>query len=140
MRILQVADRFYPVVGGVEKHVEDLCFNLIKLGHRADVCCLNRYAHSSKKLKSREIYRGINIYRIPYLKLSAEKDLPYRVAPKILKIIKPYDIIHVHGLGFFSDTLSITKPFHKKPLILSTHGGMFHTKKPSPIKEREIFL
>ncbi|MCK4335996.1 MAG: glycosyltransferase, partial [Candidatus Aenigmarchaeota archaeon] len=124
MKILHVYNHFYPCVGGIERHIEDLCINLIKLGHTSNVCCLNTCGNSKEILKPHEKYKGINIYRIPY------KDLKYyKIAPKVLNIIKKYDVIHVHGLGFFPDILSSTKRLHKRPLILSTHGGIFHTKK-----------
>lgn len=130
MKILQVYNHFYPCVGGIEKYIEDLCIHLIKFGHTSDVCCLNTCANSKEKLKPHERYKGIDIYRIHY------KDFKYyKIAPKVLNIVKKYDLIHVHGLGFFLDFLTSTKGFHKKPLILSTHGGIFHTKKLMSLKK-----
>jgi alpha-1,3-mannosyltransferase len=37
------------------------------------------------------------------------------------------DIVHVHGLDFFFDFLAWTAPVHRRHLVVSTHGGYFHT-------------
>jgi alpha-1,3-mannosyltransferase len=124
MKILHVYNHFYPCVGGIERYIEDLSLELIKRGHKSDVCCLNRCPNSRKKLPSKEEYKGITIYRIPFIDLKY-----YKIAPSVIKIAKKYDIVHIHGIGFFTDYFCLTKFFHNKPIVVSTVGGVFHTKK-----------
>lgn len=130
MRILHACNHFSPCIGGIERYVEDLCNQLISSGHTSDVVCLDRCAYSDDKLNSYEKIGKINVYRIPFMDLKY-----YHVAPSILNFIKDYDVIQIHGIGFFSDILILTKISHKKPLTLSTHGGIFHTKKISFLKK-----
>ncbi len=59
----------------------------------------------------------------------------YKIAPYVLEFVKGYDVIHIHGVGFFSDFLSITKWLHKTPIILSTHGGIFATRNINALKK-----
>lgn len=129
MRILHVCNHFYPCIGGIERYVEDLCKNLIKLGHESDVVCLDTCAYTHEKLLKQETYDGIKIFRIPYISFKI-----YKPSPGVLSFLKNYDIVHVHSLGFFSDFLALTKCMHKKPLVISTHGGIFHTKDFSSLK------
>lgn len=132
MRILHVYNHFYPSIGGIEKYIEDLCLDLIKLGHRSDVCCLNVLPNSRQKLPKSGKYKGIRIYRLPCVDLRY-----YKIAtnvPRLLNIAKKYDIIHIYGVGFFSDVFSLTKKIHGKPFIVSTVGGIFHTKNILGIK------
>ncbi len=128
MRVLQVCHHFHPCVGGIERHVEDLCLHLAADGHQADVLCLETCSRR-EKLPPSGVHRGIRIRRIPYLDLGI-----YKIAPSILRYIAGYDLIHIHGLGFFSDFLALTKTIHRKPLVLSTHGGIFHTRRMRALK------
>ncbi len=133
MKILHVYHHFYPHVGGIEKYIEDVCIELIKLGHTSDVCCLNANPGSSEKLAAEELYRGIRIYRLPFIDMKY-----YKVArdiPRLVGIARKYDIIHVYGVGFFSDFLLARKNAHGRPVVVSTVGGVFHTKKLIPVKK-----
>lgn len=126
MKILHVSTHFYPCIGGIEKYIFGLCRELNRLGHQSDVVCLNTCAYSRKNLPSYSEHKKIKIYRISYLPFKY-----YPISSYFLHLIKQYDIIHIHKLGFFTDFLVMTKliGLHKKPLVLSTHGGIFHTKK-----------
>lgn len=73
---------------------------------------------------------GIEVIRLPYYGSSR-----YPICPAILREIGDTDVIHVHGVDFFYDFLAATKWLHKRPLVLSTHGGFFHTKFASRAKQ-----
>jgi len=66
---------------------------------------------------------GIPVRRIPY---SGSSRYPF--APAVMRHIGEADVVHVHGIDFFFDFLALTKMFHRKPLVASTHGGFFHTE------------
>ena len=38
-----------------------------------------------------------------------------------------YDLVHVHGIDFLLDWIVWNRARHGKPVVLSTHGGFFHT-------------
>lgn len=122
MKILHATHHFWPCIGGIERAIEDLCIELIKKGHKCKVLCLNKCARSQKKLPEREIYKDIEIVRVPFLDLKY-----YKIALSALKHASNVDIIHVHGIGFFSDFFLLTKFIHKKPVVVSSYGGIFHT-------------
>jgi alpha-1,3-mannosyltransferase len=41
----------------------------------------------------------------------------------------------VHGIDFFFDYLALSRVFHGKPMLASTHGGYFHTSFASRFKQ-----
>jgi len=133
-KILHVTNHFYPCIGGIETYILNLSKELIKRGHTSDVLCLNTCSKSKEKLPALETYEGINIRRISYLDLKY-----YKITAPIGRYLKHYDIIHVHGLGFFADLVAATKSIHKKRMILSTYGGMFHTANIMPLKKAYFF-
>jgi alpha-1,3-mannosyltransferase len=125
MKILHVSHNFRPVTGGVERNIEDICRGLIELGHQSDVCCV-RVPGTARE----ETFKGIGIHRVRSLNARF-----YKIAPAVARLAKKYDVVHVHGLGFFSDYLGLARPLHGKKLVLSTHGGIFHTRKFSLLKK-----
>ena len=74
--------------------------------------------------------RGIGVRRIGYW-----GSRRYPVAPAGVLGLRSYDIIHVHGVDFFCDYLAATSGLHGIPLVLSTHGGFFHTPRYRQLKE-----
>jgi alpha-1,3-mannosyltransferase len=130
MKILHISHHYKPCIGGVEKVVEELCSNLKKQGQECKVFCLNRCHNGKKMLAIKEQFPEVKVERLEFANMNYYKFAPFR-----LSRLKEFDLIHVHGLGFFADFLAITKFLHKKPLVLSTHGGIFHTKSESLLKK-----
>jgi len=114
----------------MEKYTLSLCLHLKKKGIQSDVLTLNKCSKSNTILAEKSNYKGIKIMRIPFLDLGI-----YKISPQVINYVKNYDLIHVQGTNFFSDFLASTKPLHKKKIVISTHGGIFHTKSNSKIKK-----
>ncbi|MFH1588886.1 MAG: glycosyltransferase family 4 protein [Candidatus Diapherotrites archaeon] len=128
MKALHLSHHFWPCIGGVEKVIENICINAEKHGIESTILCLNKCPKGKEKLKKEEKFeklKKIKIQRIPFIDLKY-----YKIAPHALFYPKKeFDLIHVHGLGFFSDLMLLTKFLHRKPVIVSTYGSIFHTKK-----------
>lgn len=123
MRVLHVVRQFHPSVGGLEGVVHNLSVEQRRAGIEADVLTLNRdFRDVRDRLPESDVVDGVPVQRIGYV-----GSIRYSIAPKVLSRLKPYDLIHVHGVDFFCDYLALTAPIHRKPLVLTTHGGFFHT-------------
>ncbi|MDO8634094.1 MAG: glycosyltransferase family 4 protein [archaeon] len=132
MKILHVTNHFHPCIGGVETFVKDLCLNLVENGIYCEVLCLDKCPKAGRKLPHTSDFEGIKVTRTGFFDLKYYK--PSFSFGKILGLVQEYDVVHVHSLGFFSDFFLATKSLHKKPVIVSTHGGIWHTKKFLPLK------
>src|SRR6476620_337986 len=132
MRILQVARQFYPRVGGIESCVLNLSRELTARGHTVEVVTLNRDLRTRRLLTGPAEIDAIRIYRIPYIGSSR-----YPIAPAWLGYIEKFDVIHVHAIDFFIDSAAASRfvGFHEKPIVVTTHGGIFHTKAWARLKD-----
>ncbi len=129
--ILHVVRQFYPAIGGLENYVLNLASAQVNLGHAVTVLTLNKNFNDDAKLPDNEVvYPGINVIRIPWF--FSKK---YPVAFSVLRYLKQFDLINVHAVDFFADFLALTKVFHRKKMILTTHGGFFHTSWGSLLKK-----
>ena len=124
MHIVHVVRQFYPAVGGFESVVYELAATQVADGHVVRVVTLDRLfkADTPGKLAAREVVAGIEIIRIPFFGSPR-----YPIAASVLNHIQHADIVHVHAIDFFFDFLAWTKPLHGRRLVVSTHGGFFHT-------------
>ena len=131
MMIVHVVRQFHPGVGGLESVVRELASAQVKAGHRVRIVTLDRLFNGEfkQRLPAQETLDGIEIKRIPYFGSSR-----YPIALTVLRHIKDADLVHVHAIDFFFDYLAWTKPLHGRKLVVSTHGGFFHTKYAARLK------
>lgn len=111
MKILFLARLYWPHVGGVEKHVEELCKILTKTHDITLVC----EKHDSK-LSDYEKNRGVEIYRIG----ETGKWNIWKWWLKHLYLINNADIIHIHDVFFWF--LPFRLPYFFKKVFITFHG------------------
>ena len=114
----------------MEKIVQGLAEHLVARGHRCDVVTLNRSFEDGSAYTPYDLHNGVNVYRVPF-----RGSTRYPIAPKVARFAANYDLIHVHGVDFLVDWLVLNKARHQKPIVLSTHGGFFHTEFAQHLKK-----
>jgi len=130
MRIAQLSNHYFPCTGGIEGFVQQLAENLNKKGIQCSELCLNKCWDSKNVLKEKEVINGVTVNRMPFLNLRW-----YKIPKGLLGKIIGFDLVHIHSPGFFIDLLALTKWLHKKKLVVSTHGGIFHSKQLGLLKK-----
>jgi alpha-1,3-mannosyltransferase len=139
--VTHIVRQYLPSVGGMEEVVRNIALHqLHSSNHTTRIITLNRlFRHDQKNvaapcLPAREIIDGIEVIRLPYFGSSRYPLCPGLLRPSILRALSNSDVIHVHGVDFFYDFLAVIQWLHQRPLVLSTHGGFFHTRFASHAK------
>jgi alpha-1,3-mannosyltransferase len=127
LRVLLATRVFWPNLGGIERHVQWLAENLTKLGHTADIVTLDRAFEDGRSLPpyDRLVHPhggSSHVWRVPFAGSTR-----YPIAPRVAQFVRRYDVVHVHAVDFLADWLTLTRRWHRRPVVLSTHGGFFHT-------------
>ncbi|NEK18067.1 glycosyltransferase family 4 protein [Rhizobium leguminosarum] len=129
--IVHVVRQFLPNRGGLEDVVANLARQTVRLGYRVRVVTLDSlFTAPEDKLPLREDIDGIEVVRIPWFGTSR-----YPLAPQVFRHLADADLVHVHAIDFFFDALARARLLHGKPMIVTTHGGFFHTQKYATIKK-----
>ena len=125
MRVLEVARQFYPKVGGIESSVLNISQRLAARGHRVEVVTLDADLRTGLRIDSPAAIDSIGIHRIPWF-----GSRRYPIAPSWLRLIHGFDVLHIHAIDFFIDSAALTRRLglHDKPIVVTTHGGIFHTQ------------
>lgn len=132
MKIVHVVRQFYPSVGGLEDYVLNLAKEQRSAGHEVIVLTLNSDFQTEKLLPDTEEHQGIKVQRLPW-----KGSKRYPICRPNLALLNQMDIVHVHAVDFFIDYLSLMRRLGRltAPLVLSTHGGFFHTKNNQRLKK-----
>ena len=130
MKILQLTRQFLPSEGGIESVVEGLGCALQRRGHTVRVATLRTLFATGETASAESVEAGLPVRRMRHWGPKR-----YPVAPTALAEIRGYDLVHIHAIDFFVDYLSMLRPLHRIPLVVSTHGGIFHTKWASSFKQ-----
>lgn len=126
MKILFLVRRYYPDIGGVEKHVFEISKIFANKGHKVTII-------TQSQGEASEIY-GIRIVRIPPVaKGSSEKLHIWKWMFKNWRIIKDSNIVHIHDVYFWY--------FPSRIMFLSKKSFItFHGYESYPIKLRWIVI
>jgi len=128
MKIIQVTQRFFPAIGGVETYVYNIAKKLVEKGHEVTV-------YTSDLLKDNPQIRllysekdkvdGIRIRRFKAFRLLPEIEASTLMPSMITSLLKEEaDIIHAHGYYYFPAYLAaLARHITGIPLVLTTHSG-----------------
>ncbi|MDI6888784.1 MAG: glycosyltransferase family 4 protein [Methanocellales archaeon] len=110
MKILMVGKYFYPVLGGVELHMQNLAYELVKKGHDVEVFASNE-DFKDEKLSTKDEIEGIKIRR--FLNV-------FSLCRGILN--SDCDVIHYHLFRkVYVDASIIAGKITGKPLVFTPH-------------------
>ena len=99
MHILFLAGRFYPDIGGVEKHVLEISKRFIARGHTVTVVSEK---HGENDVTLFEKQTGIKIIKIPVGKNEKQKKfIIWKWFWKNQSLITQADIIHCHDVFYW---------------------------------------
>lgn len=133
MTIIFLARRFYPLIGGVEKHVFEISKRLIKKGHRVIVITEQSSNHPNyEKLKT----SGIEIYRLAINRQNPNKFEIWKEIWKLKEIIKESDIVHCHDVFFWY--LPLRFIFPNKKVFTTFHGYESYPITKKAIRMRKV--
>ena len=123
--------QYEPSIGGLESYVKSMATRQAAKGHDVEILTLDRIFHSEHgALRGEEIMGPLVVHRTPFV--GKRRFFIPLIHPKILK---KFDIIHVHNTDTFFEYCAIFGTLFKKKMVATTHGGFFHTKDFSAIKQ-----
>lgn len=131
MKVAQITPSFYPIVGGVERHVLQISKLLQKQGYDVEILT----SHTRKgETKNYEVMFGIKVFRFRIWGSLGDFG---KIWPGFtFRLLKGnYDLIHVHNYRHFHTLIAlIISKIKKIPCVLTTHSP-FH---PSYVRKRLI--
>ncbi len=118
MRILMVAARCYPFMGGIETHIQEVGPRLAERGYSVDVLTTD----PSGEWPVEEDVHGMHVRRVR----AWPKNRDFYVAPGIFDAINrgSWDLVHFQGYGTFVVPIGLLATLRRDlPFVLTFHSG-----------------
>lgn len=118
MQILMVAPRCYPMMGGIETHIQEVGPRLVARGHAVDVLTTD----PSGELPAEEEVCGMRVRRVP----AWPRKMDLYFAPGIYTAIRrgAWDLIHFQGYNSFVVPIGLLAAVRGDvPFVLTFHSG-----------------
>jgi len=119
LRVLEVAARFFPDLGGIETHIYEVTRRMAK---RGDLDLTVLATDRSGALPAREESEGFTVLRCR----SYPRQRDYYFAPSIYRLIqqRDYDLIHCQGIHTAVPVLAMAAAKHRRiPYVVTFHTG-----------------
>jgi alpha-1,3-mannosyltransferase len=131
MSVVHVVRQYAPMIGGLEDFVRQLVAQQRGRFASLKIVTLDRlFTDPNHRLPEKDVIDGIDVIRIPFGGSSR-----YPLAPGVFSHFSGADLVHVHAVDFFFDAIALAKPFHRRKLVATTHGGFFHTNRNLALKK-----
>ncbi len=127
VRVLHVVRRFVPLEGGTERYVHDLASAQARRGHEVRVVTLDRDCTGvvSGRLPRRGDLDGVHVER---LRGTGGRRWAVTWDPlALIREIRRSEVVHIHDLRFMLGASAVAARELGRPLIVHTHGLVFHT-------------
>jgi glycosyltransferase involved in cell wall biosynthesis len=92
MRLVHISTQYWPIVGGLEKAVQNLAEELVRMGHEVHVITSRFGAENRPK---EEVINGVYVHRVKTLRPHFP-DLTYPLE-YVEKVLRDADIVHGHS-------------------------------------------
>jgi glycosyltransferase involved in cell wall biosynthesis len=128
MRVAHLSRFYHPHLGGTENHIAALTSHLRSADIDSVVIVSDRNSHGAGPIPTERVIR------VPVV--GPDRLLVPRVVPReALEAIRAADVVHIHDLRFLFELATLTALRSKIPLVLGTHGLIFHTRTARKGKE-----
>jgi alpha-1,3-mannosyltransferase len=126
MRVLHILPSHLYAIGGMEDFTRNLSLRLERHGIAVEIWHL-------------PLRPGSMLMRDPPALSTRPLDVltcaRYRLPGFDPTRLRRFDLIHVHGIGGITDAVALSWPLHRRPIVVSTHGGIFHTRRLWRLKQ-----
>jgi glycosyltransferase involved in cell wall biosynthesis len=118
MRIVMVAARYLPFMGGIETHIHEVGTRMVALGHSVTVLTTD----PTGKLPAREDVGGLRIIRVRAWPKNKDYYFSIGIFARLLR--GGWDIIHFQGYNTFVAPIGLLAAIRGRiPFVLTFHSG-----------------